>query len=191
MKDLKQYLTEASDNFKRFKIDDLMKELEINKVSKSRRNEIVNFYKKILGDGPYYCVSRENEDRKSIKIISNIDKQGYWSVDNYNDLPDNKEWKNIVDGYIQQEKDWNDFVDSLSDDLKKKFSDLSAIKGVRLPNGAFKFGYRGSETYLEGCIVYIDGDFVPCIKQGMSRIRNRNEFYDSDPVFYFAEKDIK
>lgn len=189
MRDLRQYLTEASDDFKRFKIDDLMYELEINEVSKSRRNEIVKFYKQILGDGPYYCVSRENPESKSIKIIDEIKEYGYWSP---NDRTDDENWNEYVDKQLAAQKDHNDWINSLSNEQKKKFEELSKIKGLRLPKGAFKFGYTGTETYLEGCIVFIDGDFVPCIKQDVSRVRNMSDFnLLNNCTFYFAEKDIK
>ena len=39
-------MNETLDTFKNFKIDNLGAELEINKVSKSRRKEIINFLKK-------------------------------------------------------------------------------------------------------------------------------------------------
>jgi hypothetical protein len=38
----------------------MMEELESNKVSKSRRNEIVRAYKKVLNDDQYYCISPMN-----------------------------------------------------------------------------------------------------------------------------------
>lgn len=44
MKSLVQYISEASKTFKNFKIDDLNVELETNKVSRSRRKEIINFF---------------------------------------------------------------------------------------------------------------------------------------------------
>lgn len=37
-------MNEILDTFKNFKIDDLDAELETNKVSKSRRREIINFF---------------------------------------------------------------------------------------------------------------------------------------------------
>ena len=44
----------------RFPILDMMEELTLNKVSKSRRNEIVRAYKKVLNDDQYYCISPMN-----------------------------------------------------------------------------------------------------------------------------------
>lgn len=43
-----------------FPIHDMMDELALNKVSKSRRNEIVRAYKKVLNDNEYYCISSGN-----------------------------------------------------------------------------------------------------------------------------------
>lgn len=43
-----------------FHIPNIMEELESNKVSKSRRNEIVRAYKKVLNDDQYYCISPMN-----------------------------------------------------------------------------------------------------------------------------------
>lgn len=43
-----------------FHIPNMMEELESNKVSKSRRNEIVRAYKKVLNDNQYYCISPMN-----------------------------------------------------------------------------------------------------------------------------------
>lgn len=43
-----------------FHIPNMMEELESNKVSKSRRNEIVRAYKKVLNDDQYYCISPMN-----------------------------------------------------------------------------------------------------------------------------------
>lgn len=43
-----------------FPIHDMMDELVFNKVSKSRRDEIVKAYKKVLNDTEYYCISSGN-----------------------------------------------------------------------------------------------------------------------------------
>lgn len=43
-----------------FPIYNMMDELALNRVSKSRRNEIVRKYKKVLNDDQYYCISSTN-----------------------------------------------------------------------------------------------------------------------------------
>ena len=49
-----------------FPILDMMEELKLNKVSKSRRNEIVRAYKKVLNDTEYYCISSGNFINESL-----------------------------------------------------------------------------------------------------------------------------
>lgn len=44
----------------RFHIPDMMEELTLNEVSKSRRNEITKAFKKVLNDNQYYCISPMN-----------------------------------------------------------------------------------------------------------------------------------
>jgi hypothetical protein len=44
----------------RFLIPDMMEELTLNEVSKSRRNEITKAFKKVLNDDQYYCISPMN-----------------------------------------------------------------------------------------------------------------------------------
>ena len=44
----------------RFHIPDMMEELTLNEVSKSRRNEITKAFKKVLNDDQYYCISPMN-----------------------------------------------------------------------------------------------------------------------------------
>ena len=51
----------------RYKIDDLAMELEANYVSKSRRADIIKFFRKHLGNGPYYAVCYYNDGMKAIK----------------------------------------------------------------------------------------------------------------------------
>ena len=48
---------EIAASLKRFKIDDLVKELKQNYIGKTRIKDIVNFFKRFLGDGPYYCIN--------------------------------------------------------------------------------------------------------------------------------------
>lgn len=57
-------------NLTRCRIDDLGKELEENFVTKSRHKDIIGFFKKSLGDGPYYVISVYNDDMKRITIPS-------------------------------------------------------------------------------------------------------------------------
>lgn len=193
MKSLVQYISEASKTFKNFKIDDLDAELETNKVSKSRRREIINFFKKVLGEGPYYCVSRNNPEKKSIDIWQNLEKKEPWftdeEIDKWDDAtPERKEeWRK--DGADKRKR--NEMIDKLSPSMKDKFMKLSEMNGLKLPKGAFKFGYRGTETYLEAIIAYIDNDFVLGIKQDTSRAKNTYEYNEDALTFYFAEKDIK
>lgn len=193
MKTLIQYIREASDDFKKFKIDDLDAELESNKVSPSRRKEISKFFKKVLGDGPYYCVSRYNPEKWSIDIWNSIEKKNIVFTEEDIDA-----WDDTTEEMKQQWREWNakkrkrnEMIDKLSDSMKDKFMKLSEMNGLRLPKGAFKFGYRGTETYLEAIIAYIDDDFVLGIKQDTSRAKNMSEFNEDALTFYFAEKDIK
>ena len=51
----------------RYRIDDLAEELETNYVSKSRRKDIIKFFHKHLGDGPYYAVCYYNDGMKAIE----------------------------------------------------------------------------------------------------------------------------
>ena len=193
MKTLVQYITEASDNFKKFKIVDLDAELESNKVSPSRRKEISKFFKKVLGDGPYYCVSRYNPEKLSVDIWKTLEKQKPYftdeEIDKWDDTTEEikQHWRKEGDKIRKR----NEIIDKLSDSMKDKFMKLSEMNGLKLPKGAFKFGYRGTETYLEAIIAYIDDDFVLGIKQDTSRAKNMDELNEDALTFYFAEKDIK
>lgn len=188
MKSLVEYINEASDMFKRFKISNIRAELEENKVSKSRISEIAKFYEKALGPAPYYCVSPYNEERKSIQIMNNIEKINYWEIAD----DDSEEWKNAKANANEKYKKHNDFVDSLTDELKNKFNELKKLRDMKLPKGAFKFGRRGYDTYiLHVIIVYIDGDFVPCVMQDVYNTNKASVFNSDNRVFWFAEKDIK
>lgn len=67
-----------------FHIPNMMEELKSNMVSKSRRNEIVRAYKKVLNDDQFYCISPMNfikerliKTYKSKGIIVNNFKFGY------------------------------------------------------------------------------------------------------------------
>lgn len=181
-------MNEILATFKNFKIDDLDSELEINKVSKSRRREIINFFKKVLGGGPYYCVSRNNPEKRLIDIWENLEKKEPWftdeEIDKWNNAtPERKEeWRK--DGADKRKR--NKIIDKLSSPMKDKFMKLSEMNGLKLPKGAFKFGYRGTETYLEAIIVYKDNDFVLGIKQDTSRAKNIYEFNEDALTFYFA-----
>ncbi len=193
MKTLVQYINEASDNFKKFKIVDLAAELETNKVSKSRRSEIIKFFKKVLGDGPYYCVSRYNPEKWSVDIWKTLEKQKPYftdeEIDKWDDTTEERKQQWREEGAKIRKR--NEIIDKLSDSMKDKFMKLSEMNGLKLPKGAFKFGYRGTETYLEAIIAYIDDDFVLGIKQDTSRAKNMSEFNEDALTFYFAEKDIK
>lgn len=68
-----------------FHIPNMMEELESNRVSKSRRNEIVRAYKKVLNDDQYYCISPMNfikerlmKTYRSKGIVVNNFKFGYY-----------------------------------------------------------------------------------------------------------------
>jgi hypothetical protein len=68
----------------RFHIPNMMEELESNLVSKSRRNEIVRAYKKVLNDDQYYCISpmnfikeRQMKTYKSKRVVVDNFKCGY------------------------------------------------------------------------------------------------------------------
>ena len=67
-----------------FHIPNMMEELKSNMVSKSRRNEIVRAYKKVLNDDQFYCISPMNfikerllKTYKGKGIIINNFKFGY------------------------------------------------------------------------------------------------------------------
>lgn len=69
-----------------FHIPNMMEELESNLVSKSRRNEIVRAYKKVLNDDQYYCISPMNfikerlmKTYKSKRVVVDNFKCGYRS----------------------------------------------------------------------------------------------------------------
>lgn len=68
----------------RFHIPNMTEELESNLVSKSRRNEIVRAYKKVLNDDQYYCISPMNfikerlmKTYKSKRVVVDNFKCGY------------------------------------------------------------------------------------------------------------------
>lgn len=68
-----------------FPIHDMMDELTLNKVSKSRRDEIVRAYKKVLNDTEYYCISSGNfinerlaKTYKHKKVVVKNFKFGYY-----------------------------------------------------------------------------------------------------------------
>ena len=56
-------------NLTRYRIDDLEKELTDNRVSRSRHKDIIRFFKKTLGDGPYYAICFYNDGMKHINTI--------------------------------------------------------------------------------------------------------------------------
>ena len=58
----------------RYRIDDLAAELNSNMVCVSRRDYIERFFKKHLGDGPYYCISSYNEGQKEITVSGTTDR---------------------------------------------------------------------------------------------------------------------
>lgn len=58
----------------RNRIDDLAMELESNYVSKSRRADIIKFFHKHLGNGPYYAVCYYNDGMKSISVSGTTDR---------------------------------------------------------------------------------------------------------------------
>ena len=70
MKSLTEFINEAKEDIQRFKIDNLKDELESNKVSRSRISEIIKYFRTVLGDGPYYCVSGGNMAGKEMLPIA-------------------------------------------------------------------------------------------------------------------------
>jgi hypothetical protein len=48
---------DIANSLKRYKIEDLVQELKNNYIGKTRIKDIVNFFKKFLGNGPYYVIS--------------------------------------------------------------------------------------------------------------------------------------
>ena len=83
---------ESKEDVQRFKIDDLDQELETNKVSKTRRKEIKNFFNTILGPGPYYCISTNNIEGK--KTVNRVNKSDF-NLLNVLEYPEDKREQNI------------------------------------------------------------------------------------------------
>lgn len=55
-------------SLKRFKIDDLVEELKRNYIGKTRIKDIVNFFKRFLGNGPYYCINHYMAKEHGLKV---------------------------------------------------------------------------------------------------------------------------
>ena len=59
---------ELKENLTRYKIESLVNELDANWVSKTRIKDIERFFKKHLGEGPYYSICYYNEAMEAISV---------------------------------------------------------------------------------------------------------------------------
>ena len=184
MKDIKTYLLESKDDIIRFKIDNLDNELEINQVSKSRRNEIKNFFNKILGEGPYYCISRNNiKGQESVEITVN---KGSFELQALLDGDEN--WKKF---YNEKIINHNKKIEALSKEMKDKINSLeNSVVGLKLSKD-FKFGLgKGKPTSLTGGICEFEGNYIPCIVQIQDLYANDRNWNQGIRTIYLSCKDI-
>ncbi len=184
MKDIKTYLLESKDDIIRFKIDNLDDELEINKVSKSRRNEIKNFFNTILGEGPYYCISRNNiKGQESVKITvskGSFELKELWD--------ENDEWAKLHNEKVIEH---NKKIEALSKEMKDKIKSLeNSVVGLKLSKD-FKFGLgKGKPTSLTGGICEFEGNYIPCIIQIQDLYANDRNWNQYIRTIYLSCKDI-
>ena len=99
-----------------FHIPNMMEELEINMVSKSRRNEIVRAYKMVLNDDQYYCISPMNfikerlmKTYRSKGIVVNNFKFGYYGSTIYlckGTVEFNGQIINVVSQFVYPKTSW-------------------------------------------------------------------------------------
>lgn len=99
-----------------FHIPNMMEELESNMVSKSRRNEIVRAYKKVLNDDQYYCISPMNfikerlmKTYRSKGIVVNNFKFGYYGSTIYlckGTVEFNGQIINVVSQFVDPKTSW-------------------------------------------------------------------------------------
>ena len=99
-----------------FHIPNMMEELESNRVSKSRRNEIVRAYKMVLNDDQYYCISPKNfikerlmKTYRSKGIVVNNFKFGYYGSTIYlckGTVEFNGQIINVVSQFVYPKTSW-------------------------------------------------------------------------------------
>jgi len=184
MKDIVNFINEHKEDLKHFRIDDLKQELINNEVSKTRINEIIEYFKTILGEGSYYCISPNNPENKKLNfscIKGEFTLKNLFNVDDFSD----KEWIQKLNNKIQQH---NDEFNGLDKELQNKINKLdNSIVGLKL-NKKFKFGKTGKGCTVEliGGICKFDNNYVPCIMQ----IQPEAYVTYTNITFYFNTKDI-
>ena len=160
------------DKVQRFKIDDLMTELEAYGVSKTRRKEVLNFFEEALGPAPYYCLSTSNKEAKdAIKIVS-----GRRILDLYE-----------IDELTDDMKEYNNYISSLSEEEIEYIKNLQAKLNMKIKG--FKDGYRGLITDLKCLIANVNGKYIPMIYQSWQP-RNAKDFNSDLVTYYVSCKDI-
>lgn len=192
MKNLQEYINESLESIKRFKIDDLAQELELNNVSKTRRKEIKKFFETILGPAPYYCISHNNEDAKNDLSVTREDYSIKLKniVSNVDEIEDEK-WRNAFIEYNKRAKRHNEMVENMTDELKSKIEKLqNEVIGVTMSGGRFKFGYKGVPVELFGAICEYNNTVMPCIMQIGSQSDGRIKSGEQTETYYLSCKDI-
>ena len=164
MKSLAEYIdesiNESKEDVQRFKIDNLKDELESNRVSKSRISEIIKFFKTVLGDGPYYCVSENNiAGKNTLPIVRmfNFSKSitALYDLDN---IPDDYEYKDEF-------RKHNEEISSLSKEKIARILDME--KNLELEIKPFQYGRydRHTKMNLNAAIAKYNGEYIPVIRQ--------------------------
>ena len=191
MKSLVEYIdesiNESKEDVQRFKIDNLKDELESNRVSKSRISEIIKFFKTVLGDGPYYCVSENNiagKDTLPIVRMYSFSRSitALYDLDN---IPDDYEYKDDF-------RKHNEEISSLSKEKIARILDME--KNLELEIKPFQYGRynRHAKMFLKSAIARYNNEYIPVIIQTEeSRGYSWSDMTNGlDTTLYVACKDI-
>ena len=187
MKNLTEFINESKEDVQRFKIDNLKDELESNKVSRSRISEIIKYFKTVLGDGPYYCVSNGNMAGKEMLPIA---KKFNWfgsitGLYDLDDIPDDNEYK---EAYRKHNEEVKSFSQDKIDYIKRM------EKNLELEIKPFQYGRynRHAKMFLKSAIARYNNEYIPVIIQTEeSRGYSWSDMTNGlDTTLYVACKDI-
>ena len=191
MKTLVEYLNESKEDVQRFKIDNLKDELESNRVSKSRISEIIKYFKTVLGDGPYYCVSYGNIAGKETLPI--VKRAGFFRI-SLTELYDLNLLKDSAE-YDDMRAEWKKHNEEVKSFTKEKIDRiLDMEKNIDLSIRPFQYGKydRHSRMYLSAAIAKYKGEYIPVIiqKEDTTQISWNDVLKGLDTTLYVACKDI-
>ena len=185
MKGLVDFINESKEDVQRFKIDNLRDELESNRVSKSRISEILRYFKTVLGDGPYYCVSENNIAGKNTLPIA---KRFNWfgSITGLYDLDDISDDDEYKEAYRKHNEEVKSFTKEKIDDIKRM------EKNLELSIKPFQYGRydRHAKMSLSAAIAKYNGEYIPVIIQSDNSRAYRWDGVLNGDTLYVACKDI-